>query len=203
MKHVSQWLSVFCISSVIGNSKEYMIYTLIQVPLLDANPNTQMCSCLIKHNKWCTDGDWQLPCNTKNRTGCPKRKLTSHLIHVSQINHTFYGFYSTTLTTAGIITPMIHEQIRMEHCRNDTDRATPLYSERNLFWCQSVHQKPHVELFGTESRPPRWEVDDQEPERRHCPLNNSWNFWIMGSKLPTCGYNPCDTPRECHLIFGS
>lgn len=28
------------------------IYTLIQVSLLEATQNTQICNCLIKHNKW-------------------------------------------------------------------------------------------------------------------------------------------------------
>ena len=97
---------------------------------------------------------------------------------------------------------MMHEKIIMEHCRIDTDKATPLYSKRNLFRCHNVHQKPHVELFGIEIRPPQWEFGDQTPDPRHCPLSDSsWNFWIIGSKLPTCGYDPCDTPREWHLIL--
>jgi hypothetical protein len=32
--------------------RKYMIYTLIQVSLLEATQNTQICNCLIKHNKW-------------------------------------------------------------------------------------------------------------------------------------------------------
>jgi hypothetical protein len=60
-----------------------------------------------------------------------------------------------TLTPAGIIAPMMHENIRMEHRRNDTERAAQLYSERNLFRCHKIHQNPHVELFGIVPRPPR------------------------------------------------
>jgi len=52
-----------------------------------------------------------------------------------------------TLTTARIMTLMMHEKIIMEHCRNDTDRSTTLYSERNLFRCHNFHQKPHTEIY--------------------------------------------------------
>jgi len=43
---------------------------------------------------------------------------------------------------------------------------------------------------------------DERSSTKRLSRANNWNFWIIGNKPPTC-YDPCGTPMEWHLIFGS
>jgi hypothetical protein len=48
----------------------------------------------------------------------------------------------------------------MEHWWNEIDRVKPKYSGRNLFQCQFVHHKSHMDWPGNEPGHPRWEAGD-------------------------------------------
>jgi hypothetical protein len=47
----------------------------------------------------------------------------------------------------------------MEHRWNEIDRGKPKYSGKNLYQCQFVHHKSHMDWPGIfEPEPPRWEA---------------------------------------------
>lgn len=67
--------------------------------------------------------------------------------------------------------------MHMEQWWNETDVGKPIYSERSLSQCQTVHLKSHMDWPGIDSGPLRWEAGDKPPEQWHghiCQWTINW-----------------------------
>jgi hypothetical protein len=73
---------------------------------------------------------------------------------------------------------------------NENRQGKPMYSEKNLPHCNFVHHKPHTNLTGISSRPPRWEAGDKDM-RHGTARHGTARPVVMISKRKTISNRNC------------
>lgn len=85
--------------------------------------------------------------------------------------------------TVTFMSSELNGRMSVDHWCNDPDWGKPeVLGGGDLFQCQFVYQKFHVNRSEVVPKPPRWETDDQLPEPWHCRLRKKRNVRPEASK---------------------